>query len=115
MKSIKFINGDLSFNYLGKLEFVEDDEQLIQTIGLLFKTEKGDIFYNDEYGVEKIRGKITEESVTEYISKGLENESRIADFNIISFEKKRDGVANIHIEFIKADNETLELDVEMEI
>jgi hypothetical protein len=61
-------NGDISFNSLGKLNFVSDKDLLAQSLNLRIRTEKGELIYNDDYGHPIFKGKINKENLLVFLN-----------------------------------------------
>jgi hypothetical protein len=112
MRSLKLDeSGDIIFSSLGKLSMVTDMELLIQSFQLKFKTKKGELFYNDEYGFEKIKGKITKEILLDALNDTFLQDERILEIEIINFNIINTGEISTDI-FIKLNtNEILDFNI----
>ena len=116
MKSIKFENGDMVFQY-GQLLMVEDLEQKIQKTRCLLKTSLGELFYNTNLGLDfkKIlsidKMFLTDENkkmaIRECLSKD-ENIEQIQTIDIIEDVKKRKVEIVLKIKY-KNETETVEI------
>lgn len=104
---------DISFDSLGKLQWVEDNSLIIQSLNLRLETELGELFYNNQYGHPKFQGKINEESLTIFIKDTLFQDDRV--FNVELIEYYRDGLdeayATILIELNNGEEVTLNLPI----
>lgn len=95
MKNIKISkNGDIVFDSLGKLQWVEDIELIIQSLNLRLKTQLGELFYNEEYGHPVFKGKVNEESLTIFLKETLFQDERV--FNVELVEFYREGVSSAY-------------------
>jgi hypothetical protein len=95
-------DGDIVFNSIGRLQFTED---ISQDINLRFRTEKGELFYNEDFGRPILKGKITRESINDFIASTISDMENIADFEIISYDLKNSHLS-IHVKFFFQENET---------
>lgn len=109
MRTLKLVNGDLSFDVLGRLRMITDNEMIIQSLENRLKTYMGELFYNDGYGMPKIKGKITEESLLIFVKEALLDDTRVFDISIDNFEITSSGQVNAKI-LIQLEDETATLD-----
>lgn len=91
VKSFRILNGDISFNELGKIELVDDEDNslIIQSINLKLKTLKEDLFYNENYGYPLLKGKITQDIMEDFLNETIaKDDERIALITIIYFNER---------------------------
>ena len=112
MKNLKIENGDIVFNNLGKLIFIEDKEQKLQSILMRLKTIKGDLFYNIDYGRERLDNlKITNSSISKIksiLADCLYQDDDINNFNLINITRKERNIY-IDLEIILKDGTILSI------
>lgn len=113
-KSLKFENGDLVFSNLGKLEWVEDIDSIRQTIFFKLNIIKGELLYNDEYGIVDI-SKIKNLSkyyndISNNIKDALIDNEKIIDVNILNMVNSNTrGNIDVELEIILTDDTRLNI------
>jgi hypothetical protein len=110
MKSLKIENGDIVFNSIGRLDFVEENEFIIQSLNLRFKTLKEELFYNEEYGRPIFTGKYTQENILAFVQDALMDDERIASIEVTDF-KINAGRLDINIKLYLATDEVIDLNI----
>lgn len=103
-------SGDISFDSLGKLEVISDEDALRQSFFLRLQTLKGELFYNDEYGHPKLKGKQNESSISDYLKDALLDDERISDVVIISFVITSFGKYKVDAEIYLNNGEFIDFD-----
>lgn len=116
MRSLKLVNGDLSWDSTGKIAWVRDEKLLIQSINLRLSTLKENLFYDDSYGHPIFKGKLSRESLESYFKDSLLDDERIEDLEIIHFEeldlrnKMGRGIYNATMLIYTVDGQVLEFE-----
>lgn len=87
MRSLKLTDGDLSFDNLGKMAWVENMDRKTQSIKKRLNTVNGNLFYNDAYGLKKIKGKVTKEILESYLYECLIEDFEVSSIEILDFKK----------------------------
>lgn len=109
-ETIKLKNGDLFFDSLGKLKLITREEKIIQSVRLIIQTVKGELFYNDEYGLDlySIR-KLDKEVLEALLKDAIVDDEVIIDLRLINFtiDEERPGVINTEMELYLMDGEII--------
>jgi hypothetical protein len=112
MKSLKLDeNGDISFNSFGRLNFVSDTDLLIQSLQLRLKTIKGELFYNEEYGLEKFKGKINEEILLDILNDVLLQDEKVSSVELTSYNITEVGKISADILITLNTDESLDFNI----
>lgn len=117
MRSLKIVNGDLSFDNVGKLEWVDDDDNslILQSINLKLNTDVEDLFYSETgYGRATLQGKITQDTLEDYLNDAIVDD-KIANVTVNSFEVLKNGKCNLKISIELTSGEILEIEEDIEI
>jgi hypothetical protein len=111
LSSIKLDNnGDIVLDSLGKIILIEDMDALAQSLNLRLKTQKGELFYNEDYGHPKFIGKQNEKTILDYLKDALMDDERIIDVEIASLSKDSFGRYKVDAEIKLNNYEVLDLD-----
>ena len=111
MKSLKIDeNGDIVFNSIGRLVFVEDEELTVQSLNLRFKTQLEELFYNETYGRPPFKGKYNEENILAYVRDTLMQDERVFDVEIASYVLQYDKL-NLNVLVYLSEQETIDLEL----
>lgn len=102
-RTLKLVDGDISFGNLGKLEWIEDIDSLKQTIYIKLNTLKNELFYNENFGIEDLT---TLKNLPNYydfigysIQEALIDYEKIVDVNIINIiNTSTSGISKVDIE-----------------
>lgn len=115
MKDLLIKNGDLVFTGTD-FRVVEGSEQLKQNVESILKTSEGEYFLDEDLGLNRdnILGKgFDEELARTDIVEAIGQEQRIEEVSQIDFEMSgRD--LHINLKMIKADEEKIELEVDLD-
>lgn len=117
MKSLKIVNGDLSFDNVGKMEWVDDDDNslILQSINLKLNTDVEDLFYSESgYGRNELKGKITQDTLEDYLNDAIVDD-KIASVMVNSFEVLPSGKCNINISIELVTGEIIEIEEDIEV
>ncbi|KMT62647.1 contractile injection system sheath initiator [Paenilisteria newyorkensis] len=115
MKDLLIKNGDLVFTGTD-FRLVEGSEQLRQNVESILKTAEGEYFLDEDLGLnrENILGKgFDEELARTDIVEAIGQEQRIEEVSQIDFEKNGREL-QINLKMIKADEEEIELEVDLD-
>ncbi|MBC1935171.1 DUF2634 domain-containing protein [Listeria grandensis] len=115
MKDLLIKNGDLVFTGTD-FRLVEGSEQLRQNVESILKTAEGEYFLDEGLGLnrENILGKgFDEELARTDIVEAIGQEQRIEEVSQIDFEKNGREL-QINLKMIKANEEELSLEVELD-
>jgi hypothetical protein len=85
-RTLKLKNGDISFDSLGKLNWYEEELSIAQTINIRLMTMYGDLFYSEEFGLNKDYVKNTirnVETLTPEIQRALIDNEKIIDAELL--------------------------------
>lgn len=107
--SFKIVNGDLTFNSLGQLDFISGEAAIIQLIEHKLNTIKGTLFYDENYGISVDFSKLkkTEKNVSQIqsaINDALSDDSRIASSQILEIKQEE-----IKLQIILSDDTILNI------
>lgn len=111
---LKIENGDLVFDNLGSLAYVKDEDEIIQSIKIRLNTVKGDLFYNEEYGLspeyKRLKMKFnTLQELRAIIEDCLLDDERIAEVVTVDFIKTEYTKTLLEIVVLLTDNTLLEI------
>lgn len=79
--------GDIIFDNIGRISWIDDEERIVQSINLRLKTYKEELFYNEDYGFEKIKGKISLDELRSRITDTILQDEEIDDVDILEISK----------------------------
>lgn len=106
-------DGDISIDSLGRFVFIEDEESIIQTINIRLNTVKGELFYNLEYGVEKMVGFKAKDKYIELMQQNIENAlvdgEKIISVFVNDIKRVKNGEYLIDLQITAENNEEIEL------
>lgn len=82
------VNGDIQFDNLGKLVFVDFEKRIIQTIRMKLLTIKGELFYDETYGIKIFNKiKINKEYLEAAIRDAIVDGKEIVDVKMLDYKK----------------------------
>lgn len=114
MASLKINNnGDIEFDTSGRVVFIVGVEKIIQRINSKIKTTKGELFYFDEFGIEKPRGKIDREDFEALLRDAILPDEDVIDIEVVSFNKTGFSNYSAHI-YLYLDDEEEPIEVEID-
>jgi hypothetical protein len=111
-------DGDLSFNQVGRLNWIVDEnEKKVQSISLRLKTLKEELFYEEGYGHPTIKGKVDKLTLNDYFKDALLDDTDIESIEIINFKKVKSetntGIYEVDIEIYLVSGEIIEFMTEV--
>lgn len=124
-RTLKLKDGDISFDSLGKLFWIEDEISIAQSVNIRLQTVLGELFYNIDFGLDKeyIKNTIRNiEALTPAIQRALIDNEKIIDARIVDviiynnstfkdeFGNSQNGKAIIKIAVTLFDQSQLEVD-----
>lgn len=110
MRSLKLDdNGDIIFDSLGKIDMVKDLDLLAQSFQLKFKTNLGELYYNEDYGWSKLKGKITEDTLLDALNNTFLQDEKVNEIQIADFTYTSVGQISANILFILNTDEIINL------
>lgn len=87
----KLVNGDIAFDNLGRIKFVEGNSHIIQSIVNRLNTYKEELFYDFDYGIEPLdRLKVSQDNINylqTIVERALLGDERILSVKIINVRK----------------------------
>lgn len=113
---LKLTNGDLDFDNLGRIKLVSDKELIIQSIQNRLNTNKTELFYNYDYGIESMdRLKSTQNNrnyLQTIVERALLDDENISKVEIIDIlrPKNDDGLLNLIIAITLLDGSIITLE-----
>lgn len=80
--------GDIFFDNLGKLAFIDFETKIIQTIKMKLSTLRGELFYDDKYGIKLFnKVKINKEYLEAAIRDAIVDGKDIIDARMTSYKR----------------------------
>lgn len=80
--------GDIFFDNLGKLAFIDFETKIIQTIKMKLSTLRGELFYDDKYGIKLFnKVKINKEYLEAAIRDAIVDGKDIIDARMITYKR----------------------------
>lgn len=80
--------GDIFFDNLGKLAFIDFETKIIQTIKMKLSTLRGELFYDDKYGIKLFnKVKINKEYLEAAIRDAIVDGRDIIDARMITYKR----------------------------
>jgi hypothetical protein len=104
--------GDIEFDGQNSLKMVEGDDELVQSVAIAFKTNKGEWFLNKEHGFDRtvIQGKNFDEIVIQdELYETAYQDDRVNTVEAITFEHNRaERKLKVDFKFTKKDGSIVE-------
>ena len=80
--------GDIFFDNLGKLAFIDFETKIIQTIRMKLSTLRGELFYDENYGIKLFnKVKINKEYLEAAIRDAIVDGKDIIDVRMMSYKR----------------------------
>lgn len=114
MKTLKLVDGDLSFDSNGELEMISDDDEFCQSLEMIVKISLGEFYLDETIGLRRdnlLTKNFDEELAQSDIIEALMQDDRVGEVNNISFTiDKETRTLSVDLTVIKTDGSTVNLE-----
>lgn len=111
MKSLKIVDGDIVFE-TNDAVFIDEDEEIAQSVQTILQTNKGEWFLNTDFGLDRsvfFQKPFNETIANDAIREAVAQEERIQRIEDITFERS-DRTLKVSLTLIKKDGGTLAIE-----
>lgn len=113
MKTLKLVDGDLSFDSNGELEMISDDDEFCQSLEMILKISLGEFYLDETIGLRRdnlLTKNFDEELAQADLIEALMQDDRVEEVNNISFTiDKENRALSVDLTVIKTDGSTVNL------
>ena len=111
MRAPKIVDGDLVIEN-GDIVMVDGDEELAQSLEMVFRTRKGEWFLNEQFGLDFgpfLTKRFDEALATDAVAEAAAQEERIQQVESVEFERSGRKLT-VRATFVKSDGQPLRLE-----